>query len=112
MWPIAHPVHVLQRLEIKTTFGQVVLDQDESPADATGFGKQFRNPLRIARVVQHIHKHAHVERRGRMWNCSSVEGRAFNQTRWPWGKFNSANSYRGGFVSNQVRDGAVTAPNV
>ena len=48
---IAHPVHELQRLEIKTALGQMVLDQNKSPADAATFGKKPRNSLPIRRMV-------------------------------------------------------------
>src|ERR1700730_17576898 len=89
---IAYPVHELQRPEIKSALRQMVLDQYKSPADAASFRKQPGNSLLVRRVVQHVDKHAHVERSRGMRNGRPVEGVAFNQTSGPWSEFNSANA--------------------
>src|ERR1700720_2330160 len=90
----------------------MVLDQYKSPADAAGFGKKPGDSLSVRCVVQHIHKHAHVEGSGRMRDCDPVERCAFDQTRWPGSEFDSAHAYSGILLRNRAGNGTVTAPDV
>ena len=109
MWTIAHPIHKPQCDEIHPIFHQMIFDEYVTPADPRRFRQQS---LDILRVVQDVHQHTDVERRGRVWNRSSIEEFAVDQTLRPRGKFNAFDTDGRSLLADKTCDGPVAAADI
>src|SRR3989449_11167957 len=109
MRPVPDPIYETKREIIDCIFIQMILDQHKRAADARGLAQQHAG---ILRVVQHVHKEAHVEGTILKRQRAPVESTASDFASGPYHELNALAGNAWSKLVGSAAPGAVAAASI